>query len=102
METMEYKRRLKSLIDDIQTLDLVTNCLIIFNINEDNRKEIFHDFILNHNWDSFKPDTHEIGQNQYDYVLLTDSDIRTKEFYNILKHHSKKKLKLDNDAFIDK
>lgn len=80
----------------------MTILLIIFDANKDHRKEIFYEFISKSNWRAFQPNIHEIGDNQYDYLVLNNTSIRTLDFYEILKGHFKKRLILDSDAFLDK
>ena len=102
MDTIEYKERLEWIVNRFLTGDIVTNLLIIFDINKDHRKDIFYEFISNNNWRVFQPNIHEVGDNQYDYLVLNNPRIRTLDFHDTLKSHIKKKLILDNDAFLDK
>ena len=102
MDDTEFKEILESLIDNLLIANFLTKLLIIFDINKDHRKELFNEFISSCDWRAFQPNIHEIGDNQYDYLVLNNPKIRTLDFYETLKGHFKKRLILDSDAFLDK
>ena len=76
--------------------------LIVFDIDKDDRRKIFHDYLTKAEWRKFDDIIHDAGDSFYDYVLCDSIVFTPKQLYEFLKGHNGKILIFDNDTVINK
>jgi hypothetical protein len=76
--------------------------LLVFDIEKDDRRKIFHDYVAKAGWRKFQDAIHETGDDSYEYVLCEGGTFTPKQLYELLKVHNRKILIFDNDTVINK
>jgi hypothetical protein len=102
-DTVTYEEQLEHLVfeADWRSTNLY-NSVFVFDIQRDDRREIFYQYVAKNGWRKFQKDLHNIGDENYDFVLL-DNDVHTVlKLYNALKQHNGKILIFDNDIILTK
>lgn len=100
---MTYEEQLQSLIVKASWRKAnLYNSIIVFKIDVDDRREIFHQYLKKTNWRKFQEDIHKVGDDNYDYVLFDGSNFTLLKLYEVLKKHNGKILIFDNDMILTK
>ena len=76
--------------------------LIVFDIEKDDRRSIFKNYVLEAGWREFRDTIHDAGDDSYDYVLSGTATYTPKQLYELLKNHNHKILIFDSDTVINK
>lgn len=77
------------------------NHLIIFDIDTENKREIFKNAMKAANWISFD-DMLPNPNNVFDYRCISDSIFDKKRLYNLFKEFNDKYIIIDNDSILTK
>ena len=78
------------------------NSVIVFDIERDDRKNIFYQYLGKTDWRRFQEEIHKVGDDNYDYVLYDRSNFTPLKLYQTLKQHNGKILIFDNDMILSK
>ena len=100
---MTYEKQLQELIVKAHWRKYnLYNSVIVFDIEQDDRREIFYQYLAKTSWRKFQSDQHKAGNDNYDYVLFDDEVLTVLRLYNALKQHNEKILIFNNDTVIRK
>ena len=80
----------------------LTHLIVVLDIDRDNRREVFYQYLGKANWREFQPDLHVAGDDNYDYVLFDGEANTVNRLYNAFKVHNGKLLIFNNDLVIRK
>jgi len=98
---MTYEEKLQDLIVKANWRNSnLYNSVIVFDIELDDRKEIFYQYLSKTSWRKYQEDYHEAGDDNYDYVLFENEVLTMLRLYNALKEHNGKILIFNNDNVI--
>jgi len=80
----------------------LTHLIMLLDIDRENRREVFHQYLGKTKWRKFQPDLHVAGDDNYDYVLFNGETNTVNRLYNAFKVHNGKLLIFNNDSVIRK
>jgi|GEM_PF-4470365 hypothetical protein len=78
------------------------NSIIVFDIERDNRRKIFYQYLEKTSWRKFQKAVHKVGDDHYDYVLFDSLNFTPLKLYEALKQHNGKILIFDNEMVLSK
>ena len=100
---MTYEEQLQNLIVKAhwRTYNLY-NSVIVFDIERDDRRDIFYQHLAKTHWRNFQVNVHKVGGDNYDYVLFDSEVLTVLKLYNALKQHNGKILIFNKDTVLRK
>jgi hypothetical protein len=98
---MTYQEQLQDLIVKAHWRKYnLYNSVIVFDIERDDRRDIFYKYLSKTGWLKFQTDLHKVGGENYDYVLFDNEVLTVLRLYNALKTHNGKILVFNNDMVL--
>lgn len=88
-------------VDSAEMKEYFTQHLIIFEIDNDDRREIFNSELIKTNYIAFDDDI-DTPKSEYDYRFIEDLKFTPKTLFNLFKSHNNKISILDADTLLAK
>jgi hypothetical protein len=97
-----FKERIESLIlSKILNSELMKNHLLVFDIESNDKRQVFFDAIAKTNWRRYDPEIHDYNDD-FDYIYLNDSILNPKALFDLFKNLNGKTIIFDNESLLKK